>query len=338
MAEQPYDALLVVSFGGPEKEEDVMPFLENTLRGRNVPRERLLEVASHYQLFGGRSPINDYNRALVRAVRDELAAHGPALPVYWGNRNWHPMLADTIREMKKDGIRSALAFLTSAYSSYAGCRQYLENLAQAREEVGAGAPLVDKLRVFYNHPRFIEAWVARASEALEKVPQARRQRAQLIFTAHSIPLAMAGICDYVQQLEETRRLICERLSMASGSVVYQSRSGSPSQPWLAPDILDALREAAAGGGVTDVVIIPLGFISDHMEVVYDLDTQARALCESLGLGYFRAETPGAHPEFVRMVRELILERTDPAAERRAIGAFGPQPDICAPDCCVRPGY
>lgn len=338
MAEHPYDALLVVSFGGPEKEEDIMPFLENTLRGRNVPRERLLEVASHYQLFGGRSPINDYNRALVRAVRDELAAHGPAMPVYWGNRNWHPMLADTIREMKKDGIRSALAIVTSAYSSYAGCRQYLENLAQAREEVGAGAPLVDKLRVFYNHPRFIEAWVARASEALEKVPQARRQRAQLIFTAHSIPLAMAGICDYVQQLEETRRLICERLSMASGSVVYQSRSGSPSKPWLEPDVLDVLRETAAGGGVTDVVIIPLGFISDHMEVVYDLDTQAKALCESLGLGYFRAETPGAHPEFVRMVRELILERTDPAAERRAIGAFGPQPDICAPDCCVRPGY
>lgn len=335
MAAESYDALLVVSFGGPEKEEDVMPFLENTLRGRSVPRERMIEVASHYRLFGGRSPINDHNRALVSAIRAELAVHGPVVPVYWGNRNWHPMLADTLREMKKDGVRNALAFVTSAYSSYSGCRQYLENIAQAREEAGAGAPLVEKLRVFYNHPRFIDAWVARVREALQKVPEARRQSAQLIFTAHSIPLVMASRCAYAQQLQETRRLICERLGLASGPIAYQSRSGRPSQRWLGPDILDALREAAGRRGVTDVVIVPVGFVSDHMEVVYDLDTEAKALSESLGLDYFRAGTPGSHPEFVRMIRDLILERTDSSAERRAEGAFGPHPDVCTPDCCPR---
>lgn len=338
MAAKSYDALLVVSFGGPEKEEDVMPFLENTLRGRTVPRERMLEVASHYRLVGGRSPINDHNRALVSAIRAELAARGPAIPVYWGNRNWHPMLADTIREMKKDGVQRALAFVTSAYSSYSGCRQYLENIAQARTEVGAGAPLVEKLRVFYNHPRFIEAWAARAREALESVPEARRGGAHLIFTAHSIPIAMADRCAYVEQLKETRRLICERLGVAAGPLVYQSRSGPASQPWLGPDVRDALREVAQRREATVVVIVPVGFVSDHMEVVYDLDTQAKPLCESLGLDYFRAGTPGSHPEFVRMIRDLILERTDPRAERRATGNFGPRADVCAPDCCPRSGH
>lgn len=338
MAADSYDALLVVSFGGPEKDEDIMPFLENTLRGRSVPRERMLEVASHYRLFGGRSPINDHNHALVSAIRSELAAYGPAMPVYWGNRNWHPMLADTLREMKMNGVRNALAFVTSAYSSHSGCRQYLENIAQAREEAGTGSPLVEKLRVFYNHPRFIDAWVARVREALEKVPVERRGSARLIFTAHSIPLAMAGRCAYAQQLEETRRLICERLGFVSGPIVYQSRSGPASQPWLGPDILDALREVAGRRDVTDVVIVPVGFVSDHMEVVYDLDTQAKALSESLGLHYYRAGTPGWHPEFVRMVRDLIVERTDPHSERRAVGAFGPHPDVCAPDCCPRSGY
>ncbi|MGH9397635.1 MAG: ferrochelatase [Terriglobia bacterium] len=334
-----YDALLVVSFGGPEKNEDVIPFLENTLRGRNVPRERMLEVAAHYYDFNGRSPINDENRELIRAVEAELAANGPALPVYWGNRNWHPLLPDTLRAMTADGIRKALAFVTSAYSSYSGCRQYRENIEQARRDAGEGAPLVDKLRVFYNHPRFIRAWLDCAQEALEQFPAERRDAAHLVFTAHSIPLAMASHCAYTQQLEETCHLISEGLGRCTGPVVYQSRSGSPTQPWLTPDIHDHLREIAGdreSGESKDVLILPVGFISDHLEIIYDLDTEARGLCQRLGLNYVRARTPSAHPEFICMIRELILERIDPGSPRPALGNMGPHHDICPVDCCMPP--
>src|SRR6478736_680275 len=197
---QPYDALLVVSFGGPDGPDDVLPFLENVLRGRNVPRERMLEVAEHYYEFGGRSPINDQNRALIAALEKELAANGPHLPVYWGNRNWHPLLADTLRQMASDGIRRALAFITSAYSSYSSCRQYRENIAAAQAEVGAGAPDIDKLRVFFNHPGFIEPMIEGTRAALDKIPAERREQAALVFTAHSIPLGMAENCRYEAQL------------------------------------------------------------------------------------------------------------------------------------------
>jgi ferrochelatase len=239
---EPYDALLVVSFGGPEAPDEVMPFLENVLRGRNVPRERMLEVAHHYEMFGGVSPINGQNRALIHALERELSENALDLPVYWGNRNWHPLLADTLRQMRDKGVRRALAFVTSAYSSYSGCRQYREDIERARAAVGEGAPQVDKLRVFYNHPDFIAPNVENLQAALARIPSERRAAAHVAFTAHSIPLSMASNCDYQAQLSETCRLVAEGAGHARWQLVFQSRSGSPAQPWLEPDICDHLRE------------------------------------------------------------------------------------------------
>jgi protoporphyrin/coproporphyrin ferrochelatase len=332
----PYDAILIVSFGGPESREDVIPFLENVLRGRNVPRERMLEVAEHYYHFGGRSPINQQTRELISALETELAQHGPKLPVYWGNRNWHPLLADTLRRMQQEGIRHALAFVTSAYSSYSGCRQYREDIARAQSEVGPGAPEVDKLRAFFNHPGFIEATEERLRDALREVPANSQQRVQVIYTAHSIPISMANTSDYVRQLEEVRKLVSARLAIANDALVYQSRSGAPGQPWLEPDILDHLRQVKERNLASAVVLAPISFISDHMEVLYDLDIEARQLCDSLALPMVRAKTVGVHPKFIGMIRELILERTTPAAERRSLGALGPRQDFCAEDCCPTP--
>jgi ferrochelatase len=326
------DAILLVSFGGPDGPEDVMPFLENVLRGRNVPRARMLEVAAHYDRFGGKSPINDANRALLAALREDLAAHDPALPVYWGNRNWHPLLPDTMRQMTADGVRRAFAFVTSAYSSYSGCRQYLEDLARARAAVGPSAPEVLKLRVFYNHPGFIEPMADRVRAALEHIPATRRGRAALAFTAHSVPVAMAASSRYVQQVEEACRLVAGRVDHSVYRLVYQSRSGSPAQPWLGPDVLEYLRELAASGGAQDVVLAPIGFVSDHMEVVYDLDTEARELCGQLGLNMVRAGSVGADPRFASMIHELVLERIGDAP-RRALGEDGASHDVCPDDCC-----
>jgi protoporphyrin/coproporphyrin ferrochelatase len=328
-----YDAVLVVSFGGPESREDVIPFLENVLRGRNVPRERMLAVAEHYYHFEGKSPINQQTRDLISAIKAELAQHGPKLPVYWGNRNWHPMLADTLREMKRDGVRRTLAFITSAYSSYSGCRQYREDMARARAEVEPGAPEIDKLRVFFNHPGFIEATEDRVREVLTQVPANSSQNIQVVYTAHSIPLSMANTCDYVRQLEEVRRLVSERADIRNDMLVYQSRSGAPGQPWLEPDILDHLRDVKARNLASAVVLAPISFISDHMEVLYDLDIEARQLCESLSLPMVRAKTVGVHPKFIAMIRELILERTTPGTERRALGPLGPRQDLCEETCC-----
>jgi ferrochelatase len=306
------------------------------LRGRNVPRERVLAVAEHYYHFGGKSPINQQVRELMGALEAELALNGPKLPVYWGNRNWHPMLADTLRHMKQDGIRKALAFVTSAYSSYSGCRQYREDIARAQSEIGIEAPVVDKVRPFYNHPGFIEATLERVQDALEAVPPPARNKIQVVYTAHSIPVSMASTCDYVQQLEEVRRLVSQRLSLANDALVYQSRSGAPGQPWLEPDILDYLREVQERNLASAVVVAPIGFISDHMEVLYDLDVEARQLCDSLNLPMVRAKTAGVHPKFVGMIRELILERMNPGAERRALGSLGARPDVCPEDCCSAP--
>ncbi len=337
-----YDAILITSFGGPERREHVMPFLENVLRGKNVPRERMLEVAEHYYHFGGKSPINEQNRQLIAALTDELAEHGPHLPIYWGNRNWHPMLAEALLQMKTDGIRHALAFVTSAYSSYSGCRQYREDITRAQEAAGEGAPSVDKIRVFYNHPGFIEALVDRVQDALAKISQGRRNAAHLIFTAHSIPMAMAQSSDYEKQLKETARLVAERIGLKEKEwrLVYQSRSGSPSQPWLEPDILDYLREHQSRVASSDVVIAPIGFVSDHMEVLFDLDEQARELCAEIGLHMVRAATVGTHPRFISMIRDLIVERMGDNLERPALGVLGPRADVCAADCCPgmkRPG-
>jgi ferrochelatase len=327
------DAILLVSFGGPDGPADVIPFLENVLRGRYVRPERMLEVAGHYHRFGGKSPINDQNRALIAALQEILQKQGPALPVYWGNRNWHPLLADTMRRMTDDGVRRAFAFVTSAYSSYSGCRQYREDLARARESAGPGAPEVLKLRVFYNHPGFIEPMADRVRAAFERIPAERRHAAALVFTAHSIPVSMAESSQYVQQVEEACKLVARRAALAPYHLVYQSRSGAPGQPWLGPDILEYLRGLASTGAARDVIVAPIGFISDHMEVLYDLDTEARQLCEQLGLNMVRTETVGADPRFAAMIRELVLERLGPIAERRALGVLGPSHDVCPEDCC-----
>ena len=331
-----YEAILVVSFGGPESREEVIPFLENVLRGKNVPRERLLAVAEHYYHFEGKSPINQQTRELIAALEKELARNGPPLPIYWGNRNWYPLLPDTLRKMKQDGIGQALGFVTSAYSSYSGCRQYREDIARAQGEVGRGAPEVDKLRVFFNHPAFLEATVERVGDARRTLPAPVQENVQVVYSAHSIPLSMANASDYVTQLQEVRRLVSAELGQTKDALVYQSRSGAPGQPWLEPDILDYLRRVKAENLASAVVLAPIGFLSDHMEVLYDLDVEARQLCVSLELPMARAETVGVHPKFISMIRELVLERTNPGCERRALGKFGPRPNICAEDCCPAP--
>jgi len=330
---QSYDAFLLVSFGGPERREDVLPFLDNVLRGRNVPRERMLAVAEHYYHFGGVSPINAQNRELLAAIRAEFGAAGLALPLYFGNRNWHPLLSDTLRQMRADGVRRAIAFFTSAFSSYSGCRQYRENIAAAQAEVGPDAPQVDKLRAFFNHPGFIEPMIDRVQTALEQLPPPRAAESHLLFTAHSIPLAMAQNCEYEVHFREASRLVAEGLGHANWRLVYQSRSGPPSQPWLEPDVADALEEIAAAEGSRDVIVAPIGFISDHMEVLYDLDEEARDRAQALGLNLIRAATVGTHPRFVRMVRELVEERLSDRPSRLALGELGPSHDLCPADCC-----
>lgn len=330
-----YDAVLLVSFGGPEGPADVVPFLENVLRGKNVPQARMLTVAEHYQHFGGVSPLNAQNRSLVAALERELRAHGPALPVYWGNRNWHPLLADTLTQMARDGVRRALGVFTSAYSSYSSCRQYLEDIERARSVVGPQAPVVDKLRAYFNHPGFIGPMIERVADALAQIASERRQQAHVVFTAHSIPLTMSQTSSYVSQLTEASRLVCEALGIASSEMAYQSRSGPPEQPWLEPDILDVLRRVDAEGKARDVVVVPIGFLSDHIEILWDLDVEARQLTAQLGLNMVRAATVGSHPDFVRMIRELILERTA-GAPKRALGEQGASHDECPADCCPRP--
>ena len=336
-----YDAILILSFGGPEGMADVMPFLERVTAGRGVPRERLLEVAGHYQQFGGVSPINEQNRRLIAALRRELDRHGLNLPIYFGNRNWHPLLADTLRQMTAAGVRHALAFVTAAFSSWSSCRQYLDDIAAARAAAGPDAPRIDKLRAFYNHPGFIEPMTDRVRDALRSLPAESRDAARLIFTAHSIPVVMAETSRYVEQLEESCRLVAERVGRADWQLVYQSRSGPPHVPWLAPDVcnhLKQLKERQTGGAEKSpaVLLVPIGFISDHMEVVYDLDTEARQVAVELGITMVRAATVGAHPRFVQMIRERIEERLASGAPRLALGQYGPSHDVCPPDCCPPP--
>jgi ferrochelatase len=336
---QNYDAILVVGFGGPEKRADVLPFLENVTRGRNIPRERLLEVAEHYYHCGGSSPINTQMRELIDSLRPELSRHAINLPIYWGNRNWHPLLTDTLRGMKAAGIGQALAVVLAAYSSYSSCRQYREDIERAQDEVGPGAPRIDKIRVFYNHPEFIRANSDRVREALAQVRHDDRSTVQLAFTAHSIPQAMARGSSYEMQLQETSRLVAADLGIPASrwALAYQSRSGRPQDPWLEPDILDHLRNLKHLG-TKSVIIHPIGFLSDHMEVRYDLDEEATRLCLELGMSMNRSRTVGTHRGFVRMLCELIYERilSMPAEERRYLGELGPSQDICPIDCCLPP--
>ncbi len=334
-----YDAVVLVSFGGPERPEDVLPFLQNVARGRGVPPERLAEVAEHYRRFGGVSPINQRCRELLAAVREDFAANGVDLPVYWGNRNWDPMLADTVAQMRDDGIQRALAFVTSAYGGYSSCRQYQEDIATARAAVGPGAPLIEKLRQFWDHPGFVEPHADAVRAAVAQLDPAKRDSTRLVFTAHSIPVSAAATAGphggrYTAQVEEIVRLVHAAAPELPYDLVWQSRSGPPQVPWLEPDINDHLA-LLAEQGVTGVVVSPIGFVSDHLEVVWDLDTEALETAKQLGLDFVRAATPGTDPRFVAMVRELVLERTAPDGEglRRRLGEL-PTWDICPALCCV----
>ncbi|GAA4514946.1 ferrochelatase [Actinoallomurus oryzae] len=328
-----YDALLLLSFGGPEGPDEVMPFLENVTRGRGVPRARLEAVAEHYHHFGGVSPINQQCRDLKAAIEADLTGHGLDVPVYWGNRNWRPFLADTLREMKADGVRRAAAFVTSAYSGYSCCRQYIEDIERARAEVD-GAPEIDKLRTYFNHPGFVEPVIENTRAAYARLPENLRDEASLVFTAHSVPMAQPGREAYVEELNDVSALVAASVAPERPwALVYQSRSGPPTVPWLEPDVGDHLEKLRAGG-TRAAVIVPIGFVSDHMEVKFDLDVEAAELATRIGLRIERAATAGTHPRFVAMVRELLLERD--GAERPALGTLGPRPDTCAETCCRRP--
>lgn len=330
-----YDAFLLVSFGGPEGMDDVLPFLENVLRGKNVPRERMLRVAQHYQIFQGVSPINEQNRQLIRAIQDSFAQRNITLPVYWGNRNWHPLLADTLQKMAEDGVKRAMAFVTSAYSSYSGCRQYLEDIENARVVVGESAPRVDKIRPFFNHPGFIKANVEHAGHVLSQTVAGKDT--PVLFTAHSIPLSMAGNCQYAQQLQEVARLVAGQLGLQKWQLVYQSRSGPAAQAWLEPDICEQIKFLHQSG-IDEVVVVPIGFISDHMEVKYDLDMEAKSLADELGMKLWRASTAGLHPSFLAMIGDLVEERLTEQVERPYAGEFLPLPDTCPPECCRLPAF
>ena len=349
----PYEALLVVSFGGPEGPADVLPFLRNVTAGRGVSDERLVQVAEHYQRFGGRSPINDQNRALVTAIRADLAVHGVDIGVYWGNRNWSPYLADTLRQLAADGVRRAACFVTSAYASYSGCRQYREDLFAAVAAAGSSAPRLDKLRHYYNHPGFVAPFVDGTVAALGRLP-ARDRGARLVFVTHAVPAAMAAASGrhagspeggaYARQHADLARTVTRLVGDRTGQahehdLVYCSRSGPATAPWLEPDVSDHL-EVLAASGAPAVVVVPIGFVSDHMEVAYDLDTEARETADRLGLRFERAATPGTHPRFVAMVRELLVERAATEAGRHpsrpSCGGRQPSWDVCPTGCCADP--
>ena len=338
MNPSPYDALLLVSFGGPEKPDDVVPFLENVTSGKGIPRERLVEVGEHYFLFGGRSPINDQCRDLLESVRKDFADNGLALPVYWGNRNWDPYLGETIAQMEADGVRRALCLVTSAYSSYSGCRQYRENLFEARS--GTDVEL-HRIRHYFNNEGFIGPFAQATAETLDGMPT----DTHVVFVTHSIPDTMNSASGgpgqglYERQHLDAAAVIAGRVGAAAWSLAYCSRSGPPHMPWLEPDINDHLRELHEAG-TRSVALVPIGFVSDHMEVIFDLDTEAAATAAELGMQFARVSTPGSHPDFVAMIRELVLERAaaerGEQVERCALGTLGAQPDVCPIDCCANP--
>ena len=347
---QIYDAILFLSFGGPEGMDDVMPFLANVLRGKNVPESRMKEVAHHYEQFGGVSPINGQNRELIEVLRAELAGRGIDLPVYWGNRNWHPLLADTLKEMHDDGVKRALTFVTSAYASYSGCRQYLQDIEKALSEVATGTtaggstsilPRIDKLRVFYNHPDFIAANAQNVAAGIAAFSPEEQAGLHIAFTAHSIPEAMAKTCDYQKQLLEACLLVSAKEGVgghfANQKLVYQSRSGPATQPWLEPDILDHIN-ALHEQGVKNILVHPIGFVSDHMEVLYDLDTEAKNLAQSHGIKFVRTTAAGTNPLFGRMMGDLVEERLQSeeglSCTRKSVGDGQAAPDVCAPGCCA----
>ncbi|MGN6599946.1 MAG: ferrochelatase [Actinomycetes bacterium] len=342
----PYDAVLLVSFGGPEGPDDVIPFLENVTRGRGIPRERLEAVGEHYFHFGGVSPIQQQCRDLLAAIRAELAGAGLDVPVYWGNRNWDPYLTETMRQLAEDGHQRVAAFVTSAYASSSGCRQYREDLARALAPLGEQAPYVDKLRHYFSHPGFVEPQVDAVLDALQTLPGQARDGAVLAFVTHSIPTAMNDVSGplggaYVSQHTEVASVVAQRVAERLGrevpwELVYCSRSGPPTQPWLEPDINDHLERLSAEGAAS-VVMVPIGFISDHMEVVYDLDTEATETAERLKLPVARAATVGTDPRFVAAIRDLVLERAaverGEAVTRAVVPGMTVSHDVCPVGCC-----
>ena len=333
-----YDALLVVSFGGPEGPDDVMPFLDNVFRGLRVTDETKQRIAARYQGFGGVSPINGHTREFIAALKALLDAEGPAIPIYWGNRNWHPLLGDTLAQMAHDGIGRAAAYVTSTFSSYSGCRKYREDLHDALEAL-ANAPVVDKLRVGFNHPGFVTAVADRLAEACSKLPAKARKAPRVLFTAHSLPESMAANAPYVAQLLDSAASAAAEAGIDDWRLVYQSNNARyGGEPWLGPDIGDALDEEAAAGRER-VIVMPIGFVCDHMEVVLDLDVDAAKRAEAAGIKMVRAETVGAHPAYVAMVRDLLLERMAAEPKRKTVGTLPPKHDFCPADCCLsgRPG-
>lgn len=324
----PYDAFLLVSFGGPEKPEDVLPFLRRVTGGRGVPEARVRAVAEHYYAVGGASPLPARCRQLLSALSRPEA--GLSLPLYWGNRNWHPLLEDVLADMRDAGVERALAFVTSAYGGYSSCRQYLEDIAAARAKLGPRAPQVEKLRLFYNHPGWVAAWARSLTAALRRAGRGT----EVLFSAHSVPLAAARSSPYEDHVREAARLVAEAAGVCSWRLAWQSRSGRPAEPWLGPDVAEALEASTA----PTVVVVPVGFALENVEVVYDLDIEAAAAAARAGKGFVRAECVSNSPEFVSMVVELVRERLDPAVPRRALGADGPWPDSCPEGHCPRPGH
>jgi ferrochelatase len=328
-----YDAFLLVSFGGPEAPEEVMPFLDNVLRGKPVSEERKKEVAEHYYQFGGVSPINAQNRALMDKLQTAFQENQIDLPIYWGNRNWKPYILDALTQMKQDGKRHALAYFTSAYSSYSGCRQYRENIQAAQAQIGEQAPNVSKLRMFFNHPHFIQVNANHIEDAYAKMNKTDKNKTFLVFTAHSIPIAMSENCDYEMQLHETARLVAQKAGFDHYRLVYQSRSGPPQMPWLEPDVCDFI--SSLDEKKHDAVLVaPIGFVSDHMEVQFDLDVEAKEAAQKKGLNFFRARSAGNDDLFVEMIVDLVLERMHDREDKKSIGRLGPWHDVCPPDCCT----
>ncbi len=343
-----YDAIVLAGFGGPEGQDDVLPFLRNVTAGRGIPDERLEEVAHHYRAFGGVSPINSHNRQLKAALETELAGRGIDLPIYWGNRNWDPYLNDALREADAAGHRSLLAIPTSAYSSYSSCRQYREDLADALEDTGLGGVLeVDKVRQYFDHPGFVAPFVDGVAAGLATLREHGASAIEVLFATHSIPMGDAqrsgpaelGLGDggaYAAQHRAVAEVVMEAIGEPETpwQLVYQSRSGPPSQPWLEPDVNDAIAELPAKG-VDGVVIVPLGFLSDHMEVAWDLDTEAMETAGEHGIAAARVPTPGIHPKFVAGLVDLVVERLEgtAVADRPALTALGPWYDVCRPGCC-----
>lgn len=336
-----FDALLLLSFGGPEGPEQVMPFLENVTRGRGIPRERLESVAEHYLHFGGVSPINGINRELIGAIEAELAARELGLPVYFGNRNWEPFIEDTVERMRADGVRRAAVFTTSAWGGYSGCTQYQEDIARGRDAVGADAPELTKLRQYFDHPLLIEMFADAVTEAAATLPEELRGDARLIFTAHSIPLRAASRCGpdlYERQVGYTAGLVAAAAGFREYDQVWQSRSGPPQVPWLEPDVGDHL-EALAAAGTRAVIVCPVGFVADHIEVVWDLDNELAEQAAAAGIAFARATTPNAQPRFARLVVDLLDELRLGLPQARA-AAPDPVPGygctvngaLCTPAC------